>query len=238
MKRIILFIIVIYTSLMVFGQVGINTENPQSQFHIDAANNSGTTTDDVILRDNGRLGIGTTSPTAKVHVSVPNGNTALRINDGTESDGRVLMSDANGNAKWGVIKGSGGSTINIDKPASYPTKTTSVLKLNGDNDLIPIVSAGNYLITIRWWGRTSVISSYGTVSAYFYLYRNGVEVDGIEYYVPAVANVAYTFTTVLLAIGCQDGDNLQIRISPSIGGQPWTVNNAGDRNPTIAIFRM
>ena len=118
MKRIILFITVTYTSLMVFAQVGINTESPQSQFHIDAANNSGTTMDDVILRDNGHLGIGTTSPTAKVHVSVPSGNTALRINDGTESDGRVLMSDANGNAKWGMIKGSGGSTINIDKPAS------------------------------------------------------------------------------------------------------------------------
>jgi hypothetical protein len=43
----------------------------------------------------GNVGIGTTSPTAKLHV-----NGTFRYTDGTEGAGKVLTSDAAGNASW------------------------------------------------------------------------------------------------------------------------------------------
>ncbi len=43
----------------------------------------------------GRVGIGTASPGAKLHVAG-----AVKIVDGTQGDGKVLTSDASGNASW------------------------------------------------------------------------------------------------------------------------------------------
>jgi len=42
------------------------------------------------------VGIGTSTPQQKLHVN----NGSIRINDGTEGAGKVLTSDANGNASW------------------------------------------------------------------------------------------------------------------------------------------
>jgi hypothetical protein len=52
--------------------------------------------DNLILQnDGGNVGIGVGSPTAKLHV-----NGDVRITDGNQASGRVLTSDANGNASW------------------------------------------------------------------------------------------------------------------------------------------
>ncbi|ANO47992.1 hypothetical protein B0A78_05545 [Flavobacterium columnare NBRC 100251 = ATCC 23463] len=47
----------------------------------------------------GNVGIGTTNPTTKLHIN-STGSPALRIVDGSEGSGKMLVSDANGNATW------------------------------------------------------------------------------------------------------------------------------------------
>jgi hypothetical protein len=81
---------------------------------------------------NNRLGIGTTSPTAKLHV-----NGTFRLTDGTEGAGKVLTSDASGNASWQtpsaslninwinpVVIFSGSDVHNLPGSDSYPNNTT------------------------------------------------------------------------------------------------------------------
>lgn len=80
----------------------------------------------------GNVGIGTTAPSRSLHLnSATNG--ALRIVDGTQANGRVLTSDANGVATWqstgidnvvGVLSGTGvnipyNQTVNFLQTGSY-----------------------------------------------------------------------------------------------------------------------
>ena len=72
------------------------TSWPNSSLWTDAgsyiyANNSTNT----VVTDSGNVGIGTTSPSAKLDVQG-----SIRIADGTQADGRILTSDANGFASW------------------------------------------------------------------------------------------------------------------------------------------
>lgn len=234
------FIFAIISSLLVsFSQVGINISSPTGVLHIDPGKNSpATVTDDMVVNTAGNIGLGTLAPTAKMHIVVPSGNVALRMIDGSQTADRILMSDTNGNASWGVIKGSGGYAFRVTAAKTFPNASGALMPLEGNSTQINIVSAGNYLITIRWWGATSAIGASGAVSAYFYLRKNGANVDAIEYYVPATANTPFTFTTVLMAANCLPGNYLQVYVTPSVGGQPWVINGGGMINPSVAVFRM
>lgn len=61
------------------------------------------------------IGIGTNSPTARLHV-----NGDVKITDGTQGDGKVLTSDANGLASW--------------QNAAYTTNDRILVKFNGISD--------------------------------------------------------------------------------------------------------
>jgi hypothetical protein len=54
---------------------------------------------------NGNFGINTTNPTSRFHINAG----GFRYVDGNEANGKVLTSDANGNASWQNSTGSGGS---------------------------------------------------------------------------------------------------------------------------------
>ncbi|QYN50120.1 MULTISPECIES: hypothetical protein [Apibacter] len=90
--------------------IGINTENPQAIFHIDAKKDNGdipnpvNTSDDVVFtRDTiipyyGKVGVGKINPDVSLDV---NGN--IRLEDGHETNANILVStDSLGNAKWVV----------------------------------------------------------------------------------------------------------------------------------------
>lgn len=90
--------------------IGINTENPQAIFHIDAKKDNGdipnpvNTLDDVVFtRDTiipyyGKVGVGKINPDVSLDI---NGN--IRLEDGHETNANILVStDSLGNAKWVV----------------------------------------------------------------------------------------------------------------------------------------
>lgn len=93
-------------------KTGVNTKNPQGVLHVDAKKNNATTgtpsgtqpDDDFIVDANGNIGIGVLAPSTKLHL-ISTGTpatpiSALRIEDGSQGRNYVLLSDANGNAKW------------------------------------------------------------------------------------------------------------------------------------------
>lgn len=81
------------------GQIGIGTSDPKGSFHVDAGKNNNPVVqpdDDVIIQSGtGNVGIGTTDPTSKLHL-----NGKIRITDGSQGPDRILVSNANGLAKW------------------------------------------------------------------------------------------------------------------------------------------
>jgi hypothetical protein len=99
--------------------VGINTSLPEGAFHVRTANGK----DIIVAHGTGHLGIHTTTPQAKVDVA--DGN--VQIRDGQEAEGRILTSDADGNARWANPIGSAGKleavlelTIRTTSPCSIP----------------------------------------------------------------------------------------------------------------------
>lgn len=237
-----LFILLAFS---VNAQVGINTQSPVGIFHVDAGSTPAVSADDVLIDKMGNIGLGTHTPKTKVDIQVGTPGTGLRIVDGTQNNGRMLLSDANGNSRWGMVKGSGGYTKSISWAVTFPHAVETKIPIFGNSTTntahtrIPITEAGNYLITIRWWGRTNLVAA-NQISAYFNLYRNASRVDNIEYYLPYTqAGSPFTFTVSLVASNCVGGDYLEVRVMPSVGGGVWTLNSpTSDPDTSITVFMM
>ena len=58
----------------------------------------------MIFGNSANVGIGTSAPTAKLNVVG-----TFKLEDGTQAAGRVLTSDASGNAMWAAAAGGGGA---------------------------------------------------------------------------------------------------------------------------------
>jgi hypothetical protein len=81
-------------------------------------NGSLNTDDDVVITPEGRIGIGTLSPLNRLDI-----RGTIRIADGTEGDGKILMSDAAGVAKWTNIAGSWYAALTGGVSTGTPTGT-------------------------------------------------------------------------------------------------------------------
>lgn len=109
-KKLFLLTITITNFLHSQTGVGINTQYPLAEFHVDASKNNGAgpspaaslLKDDFVVKETGRLGIGTVAPSTKVDIKSTAGN-AFRLVDGTQGEGKLLSSVNNkGEAIWGA----------------------------------------------------------------------------------------------------------------------------------------
>lgn len=248
MKKSLLIVLSLFSVYGLWGQVGINTENPQGVLHIDSkgdTNGSTNTSDDVIVNSDGNLGVGLLSPAAKVE-PLNNGTTPLmRIVDGTQGVGKILRSDDDGNASWVNMPTTDGRVYNVNASAqSFTIGATTLLQS------IPITESGNFLVTIRWWGTSTTVSSDNQTSAIFFVTQSNNatdnwaadaanEKDRTEYYVVAKASSFFSFSTSLYA-NVQAGSNLKVYIRVSSAG-PWNTGVVGSTptyNPSIVIYRV
>lgn len=139
-------------SFAISAQIGVNTSNPQGVFNVDGQKNNPATgvpsqaqqQDDFVVTQAGRVGVGTIVPTTKLEVN--NGTTAgaIKIVDGTQAEGKFLVSDANGLGTWRNTSGS--ATLITSTTGSNTTIAT-----NGSMTYVgssaTIIENGYYIIS-------------------------------------------------------------------------------------------
>lgn len=130
-KKQLLTLFAITTVSIAYGQVGINTTNPQGVFHIDGNKNNPTTgvpttgqqADDFTVLSDGKTGIGTTTPTNQLHVkAVINPLRAEGLVSGLKTDSIVMVDAATGVFRLKSVSSIGGGTI-TPPTACNPTIT-------------------------------------------------------------------------------------------------------------------
>lgn len=234
MKQLTCIFIWVFYLGFVHAQIGINTETPLTIFHVDAAkDNSVSPTaaqilNDVAITADGNMGIGTLTPSTKVDIANTGdgGSPLLRIVDGSTMTAKVLESDAYGAANWteqppSYIRSYRGATYS----QGFPNRTDTPLTLN-EEILIP--QNGEYLLTIRWWGfarRDYPLRNIQSGYVYVRLKNASEFLDQIEYYLVGTIGSQLTFTTSLYLGNRAVGDNIEILIRPSIGGDNNPAGN-------------
>ncbi|MFI2744219.1 hypothetical protein ACG2LH_15905 [Zhouia sp. PK063] len=112
----------------------------------------------IIGNSNAKVGIGTDNPQAKLHIE---GSNSFRYADGNQSAGKVLTSDANGNASWQdassgssssdvafaeIYKASGNTNLSAYNPIDFGTTSYSTgINVNSNN--FQVITAGIYRVS-------------------------------------------------------------------------------------------
>ena len=191
MKNLFTFFPLAFGSIA-FGQVGINTSNPQGIFNVDAAKNNestGTptivqTTDDFSVLSDGKVGIGTIAPTAKLEInSAVSGNSGLKftqLNSATAPTAGVanLGIDASGNV-----------TVASAAPGASATtvggSSTVLSGFNVNGSSYTTVPSSSYTFTVPSGGKALFLSYMigldivGSPLGGYQFYRCELFLDGI-----------------------------------------------------------
>jgi hypothetical protein len=127
MKKIFILLLSLISTYNL-AQVGINTENPQGVFHIDAGGDNEQTgsplpeqqLNDVVVDNLGKMGIGTAFPTHRLHVVVDPASGLDPVNIGGLAEGDIARDYLLGITPEGVIKSMGKfDDIGIPTPALF-----------------------------------------------------------------------------------------------------------------------
>ncbi|HLP18778.1 MAG TPA: hypothetical protein VK174_00680, partial [Chitinophagales bacterium] len=92
-------------------------------FNVGVGTSNGSRADGLTLLKNGNVGVSTSTPAEKLHIA---GN--IRMVDGNQAAGKVMVSDANGTATWQNI-----AVLNVDTQNLYINGTT--LSIGGQNSV-------------------------------------------------------------------------------------------------------
>ncbi|MBB4805105.1 Tfp pilus assembly protein FimT [Chryseobacterium defluvii] len=142
----------------------------------------------LVINPKGNIGFGTSSPTAKVHIDATNASsggkgvgTGFCLQDGSQGNLKVLMSDANGNARW-----DNPSSQYLEQVAVHNTQDYQIAKTT-PNTQIPgltgftATSTGKYLIQFHCFLQAD--TSPGNKAFYFIVKKNGTQIKGVETYI-------------------------------------------------------
>jgi hypothetical protein len=209
--------------------VGINTENLQGAFQVDAAANNPASglvpaaqqADDVVVTEEGYTGIGTLTPSTQLHIHTRNqtGVFPLRLTDGTEGNNKMLTSDDEGSASWQTPPTPPSSTV-------YPLQTGTVnqpfptgSETQVGNSSFTVPEDGFYSVDLRFWAEgitnnSHVLSTPIQTITRFQLWRNGDKVDEYQYNEPSYTRVTLFVT---LYASASQGDVLSLYVYPVLG---------------------
>ena len=206
--------------------VGINTENPLGVLHIDGGATPSEASDDVIIDAAGRLGAGVavTDMAAKVDLSAATEGGALRIADGTQGEGKVLVSDATGAGSWttlpsaiwwyAALSRSDSLPYTADtEPRPFVNYSTGFISSGSQgevslaNGTIKVPVAGIYRITFS--------QHYGSGRADIYWAKTALQVNGSNRRTPSTWGLAKawgTLPTYAAILNLQAGDVLRLAL--------------------------
>ncbi len=180
-------------------KTGVNTKNPQGALHVDAKKNNATTgvpapadaDDDFIVTNDGKVGIGILSPSTSLHIKGATPPGAIRIEDGNQGAGKLLVSNAAGVGTWttpavtrAVVKGvfpSPATSITTSSPFTGTIYAGQYITLGPGKW---VVSAG---ITLKSPGSSNM----GWVHAYLSTNTAVKQQTGFTHLGPAGNNTAY-----------------------------------------------
>lgn len=161
------------------GSVGINTNNPVGQFHIDGAkDNIGSPTvamseNDVLFSNNYYLGIGTSNPLTKLHINTSSFRNGFRLADGTQGEGKLLQ------------------CFNLQGDVNWEERISSLNVPNDGNGYSGIINSDMQYISRKvtlkpgkWLIRTNLLlytTSDGNINKGFYARFSWAEFDGANY---------------------------------------------------------
>lgn len=161
MTKIISSLLFLIAAAASNAQVGINTGNPQTAFHVDGGKDNPSTgvpsstqeANDFAVNSLGNVGVGTISPSVKLDIKSATPG-AVKIVDGTQGEGKVLTSDATGKSSWqdGSLKTIIGAT-----------STSGTL---GSNQYLPwgsiILTPGTWLVAAKYTSKNSTNSTFAS----------------------------------------------------------------------------
>jgi hypothetical protein len=144
----VLFTLVLAPAATAVAQegVGINTHTPEGALHVKAGGK-----DVVVKHSTGHVGIHTTNPQAKLEIISPaQGTPALRIIDGRQGEGHILVSDPYGNAQWASPLG--GAAGKLEKVLELGPQDIAVTdSVDMPTSHFTVQADGYHVYEIRWY---------------------------------------------------------------------------------------
>lgn len=110
-----------------------------------------------VIKDGGAVGIGVSAPAAKLDVAGTVKATGLQITGGSPASGKVLTSDASGNATWQTATGGGTEVDTLQTVTNRGNSTTQSVTTGGltvTGAALVGTSAGTAMVTGRQVGST------------------------------------------------------------------------------------